>query len=79
MSEYRVDGRWDVHQSNGFHVIFEIGQDVAVDRAVRLLERGADRALAVWTKLARGHRHIQELAEGLPTLSDVVDQKAVGR
>ena len=26
MSEYRVAGRWDAHQSNGFHVIFEIGQ-----------------------------------------------------
>lgn len=29
MSEYRVGGRWDVHQSNGFHVIFEIGQHPA--------------------------------------------------
>ena len=26
MSEYRVAGRWDVHQSNGYHAIFEIGQ-----------------------------------------------------
>ncbi len=26
MAEFRVGGRWDVHQSNGFHVIFEIGQ-----------------------------------------------------
>ncbi len=26
MSEYLVGGRWDVHQSNGYHVIFEIGQ-----------------------------------------------------
>ena len=26
MSEFRVGGSWDVHQSNGFHLIFEIGQ-----------------------------------------------------
>src|SRR5262245_54787680 len=29
MSEFRVDGTWDVHQSNGFHVLFDIGQHPA--------------------------------------------------